>query len=59
MRAMKEAGISDFSVDDAVSARIHGVTPEFVRSVRKHGFNNLGLEQIIELKRLDIVPGNE
>jgi hypothetical protein len=27
-----------------------------VKSVRKHGFNNLSMEQIIKLKQFDILP---
>ncbi|HKP14129.1 MAG TPA: M56 family metallopeptidase [Blastocatellia bacterium] len=45
------------SAEQLVALRIHGVTPEYVESVKSRGFRDATLEQVIELRRLNIVPG--
>jgi hypothetical protein len=42
-------------VDDLISAKVQGVTPEFIQKVQSHGFKNLDLDQIIELKRTGVL----
>ncbi|HVG21123.1 MAG TPA: M56 family metallopeptidase [Blastocatellia bacterium] len=43
--------------DELTSMRIHGVTPDFMEAVRSRGFNDVTLAQIIELRRLNGMPG--
>jgi len=45
------------SADQLVELRIHNVTPEFVEAVKSRGFKDATLDQIIELRRLNIIPG--
>jgi len=42
-------------VNDVIRARIEDLTPEFIEKARKHGFQNLGLEKLLELKRLGVL----
>lgn len=46
------------TADELVGLRVFGVTPEFIESVRSRGFKDVTLEQVKELKRLNIVPGS-
>ena len=50
---MKELQAAGFKVDidDAIGAKIQGVTPEFIAKVRSHGFKDLTLEKLIALKQ--------
>jgi len=34
---------------------VQGVTPEFIDEARKHGFKDLTIEKLIELKHLGIL----
>jgi len=34
---------------------VQGITPEFIEKARKHGFQNLTIEKLIELKHLGIL----
>ncbi|HJQ23857.1 MAG TPA: M56 family metallopeptidase [Blastocatellia bacterium] len=45
------------SAEQLVALRIHNVTPEFVEAVKSRGFKDATLDQIIELRRLNIIPG--
>lgn len=45
------------SAEQLVAMRIHGVTPEYIESVKSRGFKDATLEQLIELRRLNIMPG--
>ena len=36
---------------------IHGVTPDFIENVRSRGFDDVTIAQLIELRRLNIIPG--
>ncbi|HLX83828.1 MAG TPA: M56 family metallopeptidase [Terriglobales bacterium] len=49
IRALQSAGLK-FDIDDIVAAKIQDITPEFVEAARKHGFQNLTLQKLIELK---------
>ena len=46
------------TADDLVGLRVHGVTPDFIENVKSHGFKDVTLEQLTELKRLNIIPGS-
>jgi len=37
-----------------VGAKIMGVTPEFIQKAKSHGFTNLTIEKLIQLKNADI-----
>jgi beta-lactamase regulating signal transducer with metallopeptidase domain len=45
------------SADDLMGLRVHGVTPEFIESVKSRGFKDVTLEQVMELRRMNIIPG--
>jgi hypothetical protein len=34
---------------------VEGVTPEFIERAKQHGFQNLTIEKLIELKRLGLL----
>ena len=40
--------------DEVVEAKIMGITPEFIREAKSHGFSNLSMEKLIDLKRANI-----
>jgi hypothetical protein len=42
-------------VDDAIGAKVQGVTPEFVEKLRSHGFKDLSLNQLIALKQSGVL----
>jgi beta-lactamase regulating signal transducer with metallopeptidase domain len=44
--------------DELTGLRIHGVTPEFIETVKSRGFKDVTLDQLIELRRLNIIPGS-
>jgi beta-lactamase regulating signal transducer with metallopeptidase domain len=46
------------TADQLASMKIHGVTPDFIETVRSRGFNDVTVAQIIELRRLNIIPGS-
>lgn len=46
------------SADELTGLRVHGVTPEFIETVKSRGFKDVTLEQVIELRRLNIIPGS-
>lgn len=46
------------SADDLVGLKVHGVTAEFIEMVKSRGFTDATLEQLIELRRLNIIPGS-
>jgi len=42
------------SMPTSVGAKIMGVTPEFIQKAKSHGFTNLTIEKLIQLKNADI-----
>ena len=54
IKALQAAGFT-LNVEDVVSAKIQGLTPEFIERARKHGFQNLSLQKLIQLKQMGIV----
>jgi beta-lactamase regulating signal transducer with metallopeptidase domain len=54
IKALQSAGFK-VDVNDVIRARIEDLTPEFIEKARKHGFQNLGLEKLLELKRLGVL----
>jgi hypothetical protein len=49
VKSLQSAGFK-FDVDDLIGAKVQGVTPQFIESARSHGFKDLTLEKLIELK---------
>jgi beta-lactamase regulating signal transducer with metallopeptidase domain len=56
VKALRATGLSDFKgdPDSYISAKVQGITPEFIAQAQKHGFKNLDLDKLIELKRAEI-----
>jgi len=46
------------SADQLMSLRIHNVTAEFIETVKSRGFTDVTLDQLIELRQLNIIPGS-
>jgi beta-lactamase regulating signal transducer with metallopeptidase domain len=53
-RAMATAGY-ELDADNLIAAKVMGVTPEFIQSVRAHGFKDLSMDQLIQLKNADVL----
>lgn len=53
-RAMEAAGYH-LDAEDLIAAKVMDVTPEFIQSVLAHGFKNLSMDQLIQLKNADVL----
>ena len=53
IKALQAAGLK-FTVDELIRAKIQGITPEFVDQASKHGFKNLTLDKLIQLKNAGV-----
>jgi len=40
--------------EEVTSAKIMGITPEFIQKAKSHGFKDLTIEKLIQLKNADI-----
>jgi beta-lactamase regulating signal transducer with metallopeptidase domain len=49
VKSLQAAGLR-FDADELIGAKIQGITPEFIESVRKHGFKDLDLDKLMQLK---------
>ncbi len=58
VKALQAAGFK-FDVGDIIAAKVQDITPEFIERARKHGFQNLTLRKLIQLKQLGVLdsPG--
>jgi beta-lactamase regulating signal transducer with metallopeptidase domain len=54
IKSLQAAGLK-FGVDDIVRARIQGITKEFIERAVKHGFQNLNLDKLIQLKETGVL----
>ena len=54
VKGLQAAGFT-FDVDDLIRAKIQDVSPEFIERAVKHGFQNLTLEKLIQLKHMEIL----
>jgi beta-lactamase regulating signal transducer with metallopeptidase domain len=56
VKSLRATGLTAFKDDpDAyIAARVQGITPEFVAEAQKHGFKDLDLDKLIELKEAGI-----
>jgi beta-lactamase regulating signal transducer with metallopeptidase domain len=57
IRGLQALGLK-LEVEDVIRAKIQGITKEFVESAVKHGFPNLTLHKLIELKRMGILDAS-
>jgi beta-lactamase regulating signal transducer with metallopeptidase domain len=54
VKALQATGLK-FNVDELIGAKVQGITPELVEKGRKHGFQNLTLEKLIQLRQLGVM----
>jgi hypothetical protein len=54
IKALQSAGFKP-NADEIIDAKVQGITPEFIEMARKHGFQNLTLDKLIQLKHLGIL----
>jgi beta-lactamase regulating signal transducer with metallopeptidase domain len=54
IKALQAAGLK-FDIDELIGAKVQGITPEFVEKARAHGFQNLDLEKLIQLKHMGVL----
>lgn len=57
VKALRGTGLNDFrdDPDSYISAKVQGITPEFIAQVQKHGFKDIDLDKLIEIKNLGIL----
>jgi len=41
-------------VSELINAKVMDITPEFIKQVRTHGFKDLNMDKIIQLKNADV-----
>jgi beta-lactamase regulating signal transducer with metallopeptidase domain len=54
IKTLQAAGFK-FDVDEVIRAKIQDITKEFIDRAVKHGFQNLSLEKLIQLKEMGIL----
>jgi beta-lactamase regulating signal transducer with metallopeptidase domain len=54
IKGLQGAGLK-FDVSDLIGAKIQGITPEFIAKAQQHGFQNLTLDKLIQLKNTGIL----
>jgi beta-lactamase regulating signal transducer with metallopeptidase domain len=54
IKGLQAAGLKP-DVDEVVGAKVMGITPEFVDLARKHGFKDLDLNKLIQLKHANVL----
>lgn len=54
IKALQDAGFN-FDIHEIISAKVQDVTPEFIQEALKHGFKNLTLQKLIQLRHLGIL----
>jgi hypothetical protein len=52
--AMAAAGCQ-LAADEIIQAKVMDITPEFINQVRSHGFKDLSMDQLIQLKNADVL----
>ena len=57
IEAMRSFGFKP-TFNQLLQMKIHGVTSAFVESVKSRGFSNVTVDQLIELRRLNLMPGS-
>jgi beta-lactamase regulating signal transducer with metallopeptidase domain/uncharacterized protein YnzC (UPF0291/DUF896 family) len=54
VKALQSAGFNP-SISDIISAKVQDVTPEFITRAKEHGFKDLSLQKLIQLRQLGIL----
>jgi bla regulator protein blaR1 len=54
IKALQAAGFK-LDVSEIIGAKIQDITPDFIDRARKHGFQNLTLQKLIQLKQMGIL----
>ena len=54
VKALQSAGFNP-SISDIISAKVQDVTPEFIARAKEHGFKDLSLQKLIQLRQLGIL----
>jgi bla regulator protein blaR1 len=54
VKALQAAGFH-LDADDLIGAKVQGITPEFIELARKHGFTNLTLDKLMQLKHSGVL----
>jgi beta-lactamase regulating signal transducer with metallopeptidase domain len=54
IKMLQAAGFK-FDLEDVIGAKVQGITPEFIENARKHGFNNLTLDKLIQLRHIGVL----
>jgi len=53
-RSALEAAGYKLNVSELINAKVMDITPEFIRQVRTHGFKDLDIHKLIQLKNADV-----
>jgi beta-lactamase regulating signal transducer with metallopeptidase domain len=53
--ALLEAGMDRAGVADAITMQRHDITPDRVRAMKAQGLTNVGLDQIVKLRRAGVI----
>jgi beta-lactamase regulating signal transducer with metallopeptidase domain len=54
VKGLQAAGFK-FDVDDIIRAKIQDISPEFIERAVKHGFQNLTLDKLVQLKHMGVL----
>ena len=54
IKSLQAAGLK-FDVDEIIGAKVQGITPEFIEKARSHGFKDLNLDKLIQLKHSGVL----
>ncbi len=54
IKALQSAGFN-VSIPEIIGAKVQDVTPEFIERAKQHGFKNLTLQKLIQLRQLGIL----
>jgi hypothetical protein len=54
IKGLQAAGFKP-DVDDVISAKVMGITPQFIELARSHGFKDLDLAKLIQLKQANVL----
>jgi hypothetical protein len=51
---LQSAGFK-LGIDEIIGAKVQDVSPEFIEQARRHGFKDLTLQKLIQLRQLGIL----